>query len=87
MSYKVFVSRRAQGELGDLPSSVLRRVDKVLQALALEPRPRGALQLKGKASEGWRLRVSDYRILYTIDDNAKLIRVYRIKHRREVYRG
>jgi mRNA interferase RelE/StbE len=36
--------------------------------------------------DGYRLRVSDYRILHDIDDPAKRINIYRIKHRREVYR-
>jgi mRNA interferase RelE/StbE len=36
--------------------------------------------------EGHRLRVGDYRILYAIDDSAKKVIVYRVKHRREAYR-
>jgi mRNA interferase RelE/StbE len=36
--------------------------------------------------EGYRLRVGDYRILFTIDDVAKEVRVYRLKHRKEAYR-
>jgi mRNA interferase RelE/StbE len=36
--------------------------------------------------EGYRLRVGDYRILYEIDDSARKVIVYRVKHRLEAYR-
>ncbi|MBI4284164.1 MAG: type II toxin-antitoxin system RelE/ParE family toxin [Chloroflexi bacterium] len=36
--------------------------------------------------EGYRVRVRDMRILYRIDDQAKEVIVYRVRHRREVYR-
>lgn len=61
-------------------------MDARLQALSDTPLPRGALKLKGKEVEGWRIRVGDYRILYTVDDDKKTVNVYRIGHRREVYR-
>ena len=82
----VLLESRAEKELKSLPEGVLKRVDTKLQALSLNPRPRGATKLKGKESEGWRLRIGDYRILYQIDDKENAIRIYRIKHRREVYR-
>ena len=86
MRYVVLLESQAEKELKSLSEGVLKRVDIKLQALSLNPRPRGAAKLKGKESEGWRLRVGDYRILYQIDDKENAIRIYRIKHRREVYR-
>lgn len=86
MTYALLLERQAEKDLRDLPPPVLRRVDARLLALSDEPQPRGALKLKGKEGEGWRVRVGDYRILYTIDTNQKIIRVYRIGHRRDVYR-
>ncbi len=47
--------------------------------------PPGARKLTGQ--EGYRIRKGGYRILYVIDDAAALVRVYRIGHRREVYRN
>lgn len=86
MRYAVLLESRAEKELKSLPKDVLKRVDDKLQALSLNPHPRGALQLKGKESKGWRLRIGDYRILYQIDDKQNAVRVYTIKHRREAYR-
>jgi len=84
--YVVLLESRAEKELKSLPQGVLKRVDIKLQALSLNPRPRGVTKLKGKESEGWRLRIGDYRLLYQIDDKDNVVRIYRIKHRREVYR-
>ena len=86
MRYVVLLGSQAEKELKSLPQEVLKRLDIKLQALSLNPRPRGAAKLKGKASEGWRLRIGDYRVLYQIDEEKSAIRIYRIKHRREVYR-
>ena len=86
MSYTVLLERQAEKEIRSLPLKILRRIDKCLMSLASESWPRGALKLKGKEGEGWRIKTGDYRILYTVDKTQQVIRVYRIKHRREAYR-
>lgn len=53
------------------------RIETAIDGLAAEPRPRGATK---------RIRVSDYRIVYAVDDAERLVLVARIAHRREVYR-
>jgi mRNA interferase RelE/StbE len=84
--YVVLLESRAEKDLKGLPDQALKRIDVRLQALCLNPRPRGSAKLKGKESEGWRLRIGDYRVLYQIDDKENVVRIYTIKHRREAYR-
>ncbi|MCL0040742.1 type II toxin-antitoxin system RelE/ParE family toxin [Thermodesulfovibrionales bacterium] len=86
MIYQVKLGSKAEAELRKLPSDVLRRVDSIFNALENNPRPKGVKKLAGKKKEGWRIRVGDYRILYRIDDDRRLILIYRIRHRSEVYR-
>jgi mRNA interferase RelE/StbE len=86
VSYSVLLERQAEKELRNLPSQMLHRIDKHILLLSDEPRPKGVLKLKGKEGEGWRIKVGDYRILYVIDEVRKTIIIYRIKHRRDVYR-
>jgi mRNA interferase RelE/StbE len=67
-----------------LPDNVLTRVVRKLAALGRAPRPDGCKKLKGYKDQ-WRVRVGDWRIVYIIDDAARVVSVTRIAHRREVY--
>jgi len=49
-----------------------------------EPGPKGALKIKG--NEGYRLRVGDSRILYTINDRDQVVYIFRVKSRGAVYK-
>jgi len=66
------------------PDHVLVRVIAKLESLSHDARPPGCKKLKGYRDQ-WCIRVGDWRVLYMIDDAAKLISATRIGHRREVY--
>ena len=84
--YSVELKPSARKELDKLPSKLLERVFPKLEALGSEPRPAGCKKLKGGQQE-WRIRVGDYRVVYTIDDAKLRVSVTRIRHRSEVYDG
>ena len=83
-NYAVEVKPPARKELEALPDKVLARVVRKMDSLRDTPRPAGCKKLKGYKDQ-WRVRVGDWRVVYIIDDAAKLISVTRIGHRREVY--
>jgi mRNA interferase RelE/StbE len=83
-SYAVEVKSPARKELEALPDNVLVRVIRKLEALGRTPRPAGCKKLKGY-KDHWRIRVGDWRVVYIIDDAAKIVSVTPIAHRREVY--
>lgn len=86
--YQVSLQPTALRELATLPIAVQRRIGRAIDALAIDPRPRGSKQLVGRPTERiWRIRVGDYRVLYDIRDAELIVLVIRIGHRREVYRG
>ena len=68
-----------------LSDEVHDRVAEAISHLAANPRPHGAKKLAGKDA-GWRIRVGDYRVLYDIADTVRIVRVFLVRHRREVYR-
>jgi mRNA interferase RelE/StbE len=84
MKYGVFIIRRAQKELADLPRDRFEKVTSEIYSLSTEPRPAGCRKLTGR--DGWRIRVGDLRVLYDIDDNNKTITIQHVGHRRDVYR-
>jgi len=66
-----------------LPESISARIFPKIKALGTDPRPNGCKKLSGGRDE-WRIRVGDYRVIYTVDDDKKIVKVTRIAHRREV---
>ena len=68
-----------------LPRNILQRADAAIQQLGETPRPIGCIKLTG--IDAYRLRIGDYRIVYTIDDPGRLVVIHAVRHRREVYRG
>lgn len=83
-NYDIEVKSSARKELEALPDHVLARVINKVESLRQAPRPAGCKKLKGYKDQ-WRLRVGDWRVIYIIDDTAKLSSVTRIAHRREAY--
>ena len=83
-SYSLRIKRSAERELRNLPKTDLERVVRRIQRLAQEPRPARCEKLFGQ--NGYRVRQGDYRILYTVDDERRVVEILKIGHRREVYR-
>lgn len=86
MTYRIELTSSARRDLKKLPWDILRRVDAHILALAQNPYPPGAQKLEG-GEDFFRVRVGDYRIVYTVEHSRLIILVIRIRHRREVYRA
>jgi len=84
MDYTIYILRRAQSELAELPRGIYERVRDAIRGLAQDPRPPGCLKLKER--EGWRIRIGNYRVIYEIDDEQQTVTVLHVGHRRDVYR-
>ena len=83
-SYRVALTSSADKELKKLSGQLIARIVPRLDNLASNPHPPGCKKLRGGDRE-WRIRVGDYRVVYTIDDTKLLVEVTRIRHRSEVY--
>jgi len=84
-SYEIEISRTAERQLKKLVGEEQPRVVRALQALADQPRPRGARKLTG-FDDVFRIRVGRWRVLYTVSDTRLVILVLKIGHRKDVYR-
>lgn len=83
MTWRVEIDHRAEREMVKLPDEILRRLVERVRALAGDPFPRGVKKLMGG---GYRLRIGDYRVLYDAVKAKRLIVIYAVGHRRDVYR-
>ena len=83
--YEVAFARSARRELERLVPPLANRILSRIEALAREPRPPGARKVQGKQNL-WRIRVGDYRVIYSVSDDQRVVDVVKVRHRREAYR-
>jgi mRNA interferase RelE/StbE len=83
-SYTVVVSRPVQKEIRSLDQGIRLRILTALRALAVDPRPSGCRKLVG-AQNRWRIRVGDYRVIYTVDDTDHIVEIFVVRHRSKAY--
>ena len=82
--YEVELSASARRDLHRLPRTVQDRVLRQLRSLAGNPRPTGVRKLTD-SDNVYRVRVGDYRVVFTVDDSIRNVSVLRIGHRSDVY--
>ena len=83
--YRVEFKPSVQKDLRALPRPMVTRVLDYIEKLAEEPMPRESLKLTG-AERLYRVRVGDYRIVYEVDVDDRLVLIHYVRHRREAYR-
>ena len=85
--YKVLFQKSAYKEYEALPKAVRMRVDQALEILSIDPLSEVLRfkKIRGKENH-YRIRVGDYRIIYSPQTAALIVRVIRIGHRKDVYR-
>jgi mRNA interferase RelE/StbE len=83
--YAISFARPVRRELEALERKTALRIVSRIEQLATDPRPVGCRKLHG-ATDLWRVRIGDYRIIYSVDDDARLVDVIAVRHRRDAYR-
>jgi len=82
--YSIVFARSARKELEALPEAIALRILARIESLAEDPRPRGCLKLSGSGNL-WRIRVGNYRVVFSINDPDLLIDVIAVRNRRDAY--
>jgi mRNA interferase RelE/StbE len=82
--YSITFARSARKELESLNAPLVQRLFPKIEALAKEQRPKGCRKLRGEKNL-WRIRVGDYRVIYTISDDKKVVDVIAVRHRSAAY--
>ncbi|MFH1573981.1 MAG: type II toxin-antitoxin system RelE/ParE family toxin [Acidobacteriota bacterium] len=82
--YSIVFALSARRELENLQDSLSSRVLKRIESPASNPRPSRCRELAG-AENLWRVRVGDHRVIYAVDDRARMVDIIAIRHRRDAY--
>jgi len=72
-------------DLRGIPRDDVARIIATVAPLADEPLPQGSQKLGG-SERTYRIRVGDYRIVYELLREAKVVEIQRVRHRKDVYR-
>ena len=83
--FSVLLERAAEKDLARLPARNHDRVIAAIMGLGKNPRPPGCRKLSASKND-WRIRVGDYRVVYEIAEAVRIVRINRVRHRKEVYR-
>ncbi|MCA4895604.1 MAG: type II toxin-antitoxin system RelE/ParE family toxin [Cytophagales bacterium] len=81
--YTVTLTKGAAKQLDKLSDAISTPILKSIESLAFNPRPLGCKKLKGR--EGFRIRIGDYRVIYTIFDKVLLVEVIDVGNRKDIY--
>jgi mRNA interferase RelE/StbE len=83
--YSLTFAQSARKVLEKLPAREVNRIFPKIEALTKEPRPEGCRKLVGEL-DLWRIRVGEYRVIYSINDKEQVVDIVVIRHRRDAYR-
>jgi mRNA interferase RelE/StbE len=83
--YTVTFARSARRELESLENATINRIFTRIGSLSDDPRPRDCVKLRGR-KDLWRLRVGDYRVIYAVDDDQRIVDIIAVRHRRDAYK-
>ncbi len=84
-SYKLRLKPSIEKDLKSVRKDSVPRIWARIAALANNPFPKNIVKLTG-AEQLYRIRVGDYRVIYTVDSEAREVIVQHVRHRREAYR-
>lgn len=83
MVYKVTIKKSAVKTLKKIQDPYYSSIKTAIFQLGENPRPFGYIKLKGR--EAYRIRVSDYRIIYEIFDSELIVDVVAVGPRKDIY--
>jgi mRNA interferase RelE/StbE len=86
MTYVVSLTSHAERQYDKLPVIVQEQLDAAFLKLELDPRPAGVKKLRATKAATWRIRIGDYRALFTINDAQHEVDVIDIDLRDKVYK-
>ena len=85
MAFRIEWKKSTRKDLRKLPSATVDKIIEAVEGLAENPFPHGVEKLSG-SEHAYRIRLGDYRIVYEVVAESKLVEIQRVRHRKDVYR-
>ena len=84
--FNLFIERSAEKDFKKLPTKHLSNVISKIKGLSKDSHPKGCKKLINNKNF-WRIRIGNYRVIYEVIESEKSIRIYKVKHRKDVYKS
>lgn len=81
--YEIIIENKVKKQIESIDKNHSLKIIESIENLKSNPRPRGCAKLE--VFEGYRIRVGDFRVLYTISDKNKIITIYKVSKRDKAY--
>ena len=85
VSYKIVWKGSSEHDLRKIDRQYISRILKAIESLADDPFPVQSRKLKDSESS-YRLRIGDYRVIYQVDSQSKILTIYHVRHRKDAYK-
>ena len=85
VSYKIVWKGSSEHDLRKIDRQYISRILKAIESLADDPFPVQSRKLKDSESS-YRLRIGDYRVIYQVDSQGKILTIYHVRHRKDAYK-
>jgi mRNA interferase RelE/StbE len=85
MAFRIEWKKSTRKDLRKLPANAADKIVEAVENLAENPFPHGVEKLSG-SEHAYRIRLGDYRIVYEVVTESKLVEIQRVRHRKDVYR-
>jgi mRNA interferase RelE/StbE len=85
MNYRIDLPPKVRKELDALPDKFAKQIGSKIDALSENPRPPNSIKLQGQ--EAYRIKSGNYRVIYEIDDGAKIVSVLSVSDRKDAYKN
>jgi len=82
--YTIEFKPKAIKQLRKLPKPIISKISTQIDQLTNNPYPNGCKKLVG-SDTSYRIRIGDYRVVYTVFGNALIIQIIKIGHRKDIY--
>jgi mRNA interferase RelE/StbE len=85
--WNIIFEKRVEKDLENLPKEYISKFQEVLFSLTTTPFPAGVKKLsKPNKKNYYRIRIGDYRIIYSVEKDGRIIIILVVRHRKDVYK-
>lgn len=85
MKYSIIYNKAASKEISKLSKKDIGAIINKIDSLEDNPRPSGCKKLIGLFEDLWRIRIGNYRVIYAIEDEVRIVEVRRVGDRKNIY--